>query len=100
MIKIERKLVEGIKIDKKRLKVKDRRKMMEGKKIEGKEIAEEEVWPDWIHPMLFAELSCVCMPNFRTVALFFFASESTIFGFFFKYGRGCSHIDILMLFPW
>ena len=40
------------------------------------------MWPDGTHSMLFIELSCVCMPSFRSVALFFFSSKSTIFGFF------------------
>ena len=33
---------------------------------------EEAVWPDGTHPMLFEELSCICMPSFRYEDLFFF----------------------------
>ena len=31
----------------------------------------EEVWPSGMHPMLFTESSCVCMPSFNLVAPFF-----------------------------
>ena len=56
---------------------------------------EEEVWPDGTKPILFTEPSCVCMPNCRPVAPFFFPGKSTLFGFCDK-ERG---VDILKCSP-
>ena len=58
----------------------------------------EEVWPDGIHPILFAESGYVCMPSFRPVAPFFFL-EKVPFLAFLKYIKGCGQIDTLKTFP-
>ena len=59
------------------------------------------MWPDETHLMLFTESSCVCMPSFKSVAPLFFSGRSTSSGaFFFKYRKGCGHIDMLMMSLW
>ena len=58
----------------------------------------EKVWLDGIHPMLFAESSCVCMLSFSPVAPFV-SGKSTMFGTFFEYRKWCGHINILKTFP-
>ena len=40
------------------------------------------MWQDGIHPILFAELSCVCMAKFSSCSSIHFSGKSTIFGFF------------------
>ena len=66
----------------------------------------EEVRPDGTYPMLFTELSCVCMPSFRPVASFsflpkvqFLAFLKFIYIYIYIYRKGCGHIDILGLYP-
>ena len=49
---------------------------------------EEKLWPDGIHPMLFAESSCVCMPKFYACSSILFSGESTIFVFCFLIQEG------------
>ena len=43
---------------------------------------EEEVWPSGTHPMLFPELSCICIPSFRPVALLVFLAKIPFLAFF------------------
>ena len=45
--------------------------------------AEEKVWPDGAHPMLFIESSCVCMSSFMPIAPFYFSGKCIIFDPFF-----------------
>ena len=59
------------------------------------------MWPNGT-PMLFSELSCVCMPHIRSVAPFFFLAKVPFFFAFFPFlntERG-SHIDMLIMLPW
>ena len=50
------------------------------------------MWPDGTHPMLFVELSCVCMPGFRFVVsilfFFFFPWQKYHFWLIFNIERG------------
>ena len=46
--------------------------------------AEEYMWPDGTHPMLFRESSCVCMLSFRPFAKFFFGKSFIFLGFFMQ----------------
>ena len=56
------------------------------------------MWPDGTHPMLFSELSCVCMPSFKPVAPSFFFLTNVPFSASFNIGRGVA-IYILKTFP-
>ena len=47
----------------------------------------EEVWPDETHLMLLTESNCVCMPNFRPVAPFFFLAKVPFLALFFNIER-------------
>ena len=39
------------------------------------------MWPEGTHPTLFAESSCVCMPNFRPVNPLFFLAKVPFLSF-------------------
>ena len=42
------------------------------------------MWPGGNHPMLFAESSCVCTPNFSPVTTFFGGGGGEVLMLFFK----------------
>ena len=56
------------------------------------------MWPDGTYPMLFTESSCVCKPNFKPVAQFFFLAK-VHFWLVLKNGKGCGHINMFITFP-
>ena len=59
---------------------------------------EEVVWPGGTHPMLFTELSCVCMPSFRPVVPYFFLAKVPFLAFL-NTERGVAIYTYLRLSP-
>ena len=50
-----------------------------------------------MHPMLFTESNCVCMPNFMLVAFFFLVKHQ--FWLICLVHKGVCHIDLLKKIP-